>query len=196
MIAADLGDGIVLRQIADRDDAEEWAAAFTGAYQTIFSGYPYFERWNPDEALGIWRKLNGLPHHLSLIATRGSVVVGFGIAIPLAGKRDVAQMLSGLLPIPHTFYLAELGVLPEYRNRELGRTLVRERLRRIDPERWTHVCLRTPMGHAPSTQMYLSLGFEDMGVAMDVEMMRVDGRVTTDRRRFLARVLSQVALDG
>ncbi len=37
--------------------------------------------------------------------------------------------------------------------------------------------------------MYIKLGFDDMGVYMEVPSFRQDGRETTDRRLFLSRVL-------
>ena len=39
------------------------------------------------------------------------------------------------------------------------------------------------------------LGFEDMGVWMDVHQRRVNGEMSSDRRVFLSKVLSQVDLD-
>lgn len=196
MVVTELEDGIAVRLVADPAEAEEWRAAFIGAYQTIFSGFPYFERWLPDEVDGVWHKLTGTPGHITLLATRGMTqVVGFCVGIPLAAKKDVARELTGLVPTPHTFYLAELGVLPEYRNREIGRTLVLERHRRIDRQRFTHVVLRVSSAHTPSSAMYRALGFQEVGVTMMVPAMRVDGRVTTDKRFFLSKVLSQVALD-
>ena len=39
------------------------------------------------------------------------------------------------------------------------------------------------------------MGFDEMGVTMDVSAMRTDGKVTTDRRMFMSKVLSQVPLD-
>lgn len=194
MVVDTVEGGIDIRLIQP-GDANDWRAPFIGAYQTIFSGFPYFERWLPDEAEGVWHKLTGTPGNVTLLATRGGgEVLGFGIGIPLTAKRDVSRELTGLVPIPHTFYLAELGVLPEHRNKELGRTLVRERLRRIDPERYTHVVLRVSALHSPSSEMYKPMGFEDMGVHMLVSAMRTDGRVNTNRRFFLSKVLSQVPL--
>jgi hypothetical protein len=37
--------------------------------------------------------------------------------------------------------------------------------------------------------MYMRRGYEDMGVYMEVGARRVDGKVTTDRRLFLHKVL-------
>ena len=53
MILRELDDGIVIRRITD--DADTWRAGFTGVYQTVFSGYPYYERYYPSEAEGVWR---------------------------------------------------------------------------------------------------------------------------------------------
>jgi ribosomal protein S18 acetylase RimI-like enzyme len=196
MKIAELPDDVVVRRITTPDDVARWRGGFVGAYQTVFTGFPYFERWYPSEAEGVFRKLVAIPENVTLLATRGETqVVGFGVAIPLAEKPAVATVLTGLVPVRHTFYLAELGVLDPWRGKGIGRVLVRERLRLIEETKYTHVVLRVSMNHSPSSQMYKAMGFEEMGVHMDVSAMRVDGKVTTDRRMFLSKLLSQVPLD-
>lgn len=196
MVIAELGDDVVIRRVLTHEHRAQWRAGFAGAYQTVFGDFPYFERWYPSEAEGVWQHLNAVPDNVVLLATRGeSQVVGFGIGIPLFGKPSVATHLTGLVPPKHTFYLAELGVLEAYRGRRIGRTLVRERLRNIDAETYSHVVLRVPLAHSPSWEMYRDMGFDEMGVTMDVSALRMDGKVTTDRRMFMAKVLSQVPLD-
>ena len=37
--------------------------------------------------------------------------------------------------------------------------------------------------------MYMRMGFEDIGVYTEVHSRRIDGRVSTDRRLFLSKVL-------
>ena len=186
-------DDITIRRITNEEDALAWRAGFVGAYQSVFSGFPYFERFYPAEAEGVYKKLLATPDHIMLLATRGATqVVGFGAAIPLVHKPSVASELTGLVPIKHTYYLAELGVIEPYRGKEIGQRLIRERVRLIDRARYTHVVLRVAMNNNPSARLYQSLGFEEMGVHMDVSAMRTDGRVTTDRRQFMSRVLSQV----
>ena len=49
MIIRELDDGVVIRRL-DAESAGTWRAAFTGAYQTIFSGHPYYERYYLDPA--------------------------------------------------------------------------------------------------------------------------------------------------
>ena len=195
MIVAEIDD-IAIRRITSREDAARWRAGFIGTYQTVFSGFPYFERFYPSEAEGIYRTLVGTGENITLVATRGETqVVGLGAAVPLATRPEVAAHLTGLVPIKHTFYLAELGVLEPYRSRQLGRSMVQERLRLIDAERYSHVVLRVSMNHTPSGEMYKAMGFEEMGVYQDVSAMRTDGKVTSDRRMFLSKVRSQVPLD-
>jgi len=197
MVIAELEDGIVVRHLQDADEVAQWRPGFIGAYQTIFSGFPYFERFYPSEAEGIYKKLVSTPNNITLEATQGeSTVLGFGAGIPLMHKHSVANQLTGLVPINHTFYLAELGVLRKHRGQKIGRTLVRERLRLIDRDRFSHVLLRISCNNTPSSEMYRAMGFEEMGVYMEVSGMRTDGRVTTDRRLFMSRVLSQVSLDS
>lgn len=195
MLIAELDD-IAIRRIVTPQDVAQWRPGFIGAYQTVFTGFPYHERWYPSEAEGVYQRLASFDGNITLVATRGeSQVVGFGIGIPIVGNRAVANHLTGLVPLKHTFYLAELGVLEGWRDRGLGRTLVRERLRMIDERRYSHVVLRVSMNHSPSSEMYKAMGFEEMGVYMDVSAMRTDNKVTTDRRMFLSKLLSQVPLD-
>lgn len=195
MVIDELGE-IVIRRIVTPEDVARWRAGFIGAYQTVFGGFPYYERWYPSEAEGVYRRLVATDGSITLLATRGETqVVGFGVGIALADKPVVASILTGLVPVTHTFYLAELGVLDPWRGKGIGRTLVRERLRLIDPDLYSHVVLRVSMNHSPSSEMYKAMGFEEMGVYMDVSAMRVDGKVTTDRRMFLSKLLSQVPID-
>jgi len=116
-------------------------------------------------------------------------VVGLGIGVPAISKPDIARDLHGLLPVQHTFYLAELGVLESYRGRGLGKHLVKHRLDAIDHQRYTHVVLRVSAVKNISYDMYLGMGFDDIGVYTEVHARRVDGRVSTDRRLFLSKVL-------
>ena len=192
MIIRELDDGIVIRRL-DAESGSRWRAAFTGAYQTIFSGHPYNERYYPSEAEGIFRKLHGTPGNIFLVATRGETqIVGLGVAIPLVAKTSVAVELTGLVPVKHTMYLAEMGVLEAYRGRGLGKMLVTERLKLMDRDNYSHVVLRVSTTESPSLRLYKDLGFEEMGVYTEVSSMRTDGRVKTDRRMFLSMVLSQV----
>ena len=186
-------DEIQILRLTQPDEISRWRPGFIGAYQTVFSDEPYFERIYPSEAEGVYRKLTGTPGNITLIAVRNnSQVVGFGVAIPLRYKSDVARQLTGLVPMPNSFYLSELGVLHDFRRRGLGRMLVEERLKLIDRQTYTHVILRVTASKNASYDMYRSMGFEDMGVYMEVPAMRIDGRVTTDRRLFLCSVISQV----
>lgn len=184
---------IQYHHLEDADAITRWRTAFIGAYQTVFSQAPYSERFSPAEADGIYRKLTSTEDHVTVIATDGpNKLIGFGIGVSLKYKGDVARELGGLVPIRHTFYLAELGVLPSYRNQGIGRRLVQERMERIDAARYSHAVLRMSAQYAPSDSLYASLGFESMGVSMEVNMLRTNGKVTTDRRDFLCQVLSQV----
>ena len=130
----------------------------------MFSGFPYFERFYPSEAEGIFRSLVNTDDSIVLVATRGETqVVGFGASIPLPAKPAVAAHLHGLVPVKHTFYLAELGVLEPYRSRKLGRIMVRERLKLIDEARYSHVVLRVSMNHTPLGRNVQSDGIRGNG---------------------------------
>lgn len=192
MIIKELDDVVILR-ILDEEMADRWVDGVVSGYCRVFSGFPYFEQWFPPQAEEIFRRLVRTPGNITLVAaTSDNRVAGFAAAIPLEHKRSVAPVLTGLVPIRHTMYLAELGVLPEHRGKKIGRTLVRERLNLIDRDSYSHVVLRISCDNTPSGEMYKALGFTDMGVYMEVTSRRTDGETRVDRRQFLSRVLSQV----
>jgi ribosomal protein S18 acetylase RimI-like enzyme len=183
-------DGLRIIQLLGPEEASPYLASFVGAYQTIFSEPPYNEHFSPEEAAGILMSCLQVTGNLSLLALEGrSKVVGFGLAMPMRARRDIVRELQGLIPIRHSYYLAELGVLESYRGSGLGQHLINMRLDHIDQQRFTHAVLRVSALKNASYEMYLRLGFDDMGVYMEVPSMRTDGRETTDRRLFLARVL-------
>ncbi len=177
-------------------EAAPWRDAFLEAYPKIFSEAPYHEAISPARAATVFDTVWGLPDAIGLIAeSPEGDLAGFAFAVPLRHKRDVATFLSGLTPIKHTMYLAELGVQPAYRSRGLGRALVFERLKLMDPRVYTSVVLRVPEGASHSHDMYRALGFQDMGVSMEVLAPRTHGAMGTDRRQLLSRVLSQTDVE-
>ena len=197
MVLTKLDDGTRIIHVKTAEMVEQWRDGFAASYPTVFTGAPYFENLTEADALSVWEHLTQIPDNITLIAANDQDrVIGFGIAIPLSRQRDVSTELNGLIPVPHTFYFAELGVLPEARGRGLGRTLVKWRMELIDRERYEGAVLRVAEGRNTSMLMYQEMGFEDMGVYMDVEATRVDGETRKDRRLFLHCVLSQVDMGG
>jgi len=188
-------DGVRIIRIDRPEEALLFRANFVGAYQTVWSEPPYSERFYPSEAAGRLRSNLSTNDHITLLAVRGvSQVVGFGFGVPLASRSQAAKSLRGLVPIEHTYYLAELGVLPAWRGKGIGRQLIDLRLQLIERRRFNHVVLRTSAHKNFSYDMYLNLDFADMGVYQEVESRRTDGSVQTDRRLFLCRVLDPATL--
>lgn len=186
----DLPDDVRVARLDSTVDGEAWRAAFVGAYQAVWSEPPYDERHSPDEAAAVLRRALEHTDNITLLAYRPSgVVVGFAMAFPVAAKYGVVRDIRGLLPIEHTMYFAELGVVEQWRGKGLGRVLVDLRLQLIDRRRYSHVVLRTSAMRNDAYEMYRSLGFEDTGVYMEVSARRTDGSTRTDRRLFLALTL-------
>lgn len=178
------------------EDLKRWRASFVGAFQTVFSGPPFFEKIYPAEADGIFRSLTSTPENITLIAVHGNdKIIGFGIAVPLKHHPDIAQEVAGLLQAEPTMYLAELGVLEEYQDMSVGDALVQRRIELIDRNRYQHVICRVSATRNLSYQQYISMGFEDVGVYMEVKALRISGSVTSDRRLFLYKSLKQLDLD-
>jgi GNAT superfamily N-acetyltransferase len=185
-------DGIRIVRISTPEEALPFQASFAGAYQDIFSEPPYNERFFPSEAQGILQRYLQTSENICLLAIRGkSKVVGFGIGVPATSKPDIARDIRGLLPVPHTYYLAELGVLESARGNGLGKLLVAKRLELIEHQKFTHVVLRVSAVRNRTYDMYMNMEFDDIGVYTEVHSRRTDGRVSTDRRLFLSKLLTR-----
>jgi len=181
---------VSLIRVASPRELLPYRASFVGCYQTVWSEPPYNEEFYPYEAEAVLRRQLQSPGHITLLAVRGvSTVVGFGFSTPLKSRPEVARHMAGLLPAEHTMYLAELGVLRAYRGLGLGGAMVEERIDAIDRQVYTHALLRTSASKNAGYEMYLSRGFDDIGVYMEVPSRRVGGTVRTDRRLFLSKVL-------
>ena len=185
----DYNDLTVLR-VERPQEMLAYRASFVGAYQTIFAQAPYYERFFPSEAAAVMQRSLETPNQITLLVVRGATqVVGFAMGVPLASRQDVAREMGGLLPVAHTFYLSELGVLPKHRRHGLGAMLIQERLNIIDPKVFSHVLLRTSASIGNSQNLYQDAGFEDIGVYQEVSARRTDGSVRSDRRLFFSKVL-------
>ncbi|MDP6946796.1 MAG: GNAT family N-acetyltransferase [Myxococcota bacterium] len=177
-------------RIQRAEDAVRYRASFAGAYQDIFSEPPYNERFFPSEAQAALHRYVQTQEHITILAVRGrSRVVGFGIGVPALSKPDIARDLHGLLPVQHSFYLAELGVLEGHRGKGIGKSLISHRMQAIDANRYTHAVLRVSAVKNATYDMYMAMGFDDIGVYTEVHSRRIDGRVSTDRRLFLSKLL-------
>lgn len=183
-------DGTRIVRVRSQEEAAPYRASFAGAYQDIFSEPPYNERFFPEEAGGVLQQHLSHRENIVLLALSGRAkVVGFGISVPVDARPDIRRELRGLLPIRHSYYLAEMGVLSSYRGTGVGSALVQWRMDLINRRRYSHVVLRTSAVRNASYEMYMRRGFDDMGVYMEVSSRRMDGRVSTDRRLFLTMVL-------
>ena len=185
-------DGIRIIQIRSKSDALPYRASMTGAYQTVFADHPYNERFYPSEAEAVLYQTLQSPENITFLAIKGETrVVGFGFAVPVSSRPEIARQLRGLIPIKNSFYLAELGVLESFRRRGLGKQLTALRLQHINKDLYTHAVLRISVQSHHASQMYHSMNFEDMGVYSEISSRRINGSVRTDRRLFLSRLLEE-----
>ena len=183
-------ENINIIRLYTKEEALPYRTSFVGAYQSIFAEPPYSDRFYPMEAGAIFDSNLQTPENITLLAVYKESVVGLAFAVPLRARQSVTSKLRGLIPIQHTFYLSELGVLDRYRRQGIGRALTQWRIKLIDTESYNDVVLRTSVVKDSSYQMYRSMNFDDMGVYTEVSSRRIDGMVRSDRRLFLSRQLT------
>lgn len=184
-------EDIDIIRLHNKEEALQYRTSFVGAYQSIFAEPPYSERFYPMEAAAIFDKNLQTPENITLLAVIKESVVGFAFGVPVSSSKAITSKLRGLIPLQHTFYLAELGILESHRRQGIGRALTQWRLNLIDESSYNDVVLRTSVVKDSSYQLYRSMDFDDMGVYTEISSRRTDGMVRSDRRLFLSRQLKQ-----
>jgi GNAT superfamily N-acetyltransferase len=171
-------------------DLRAYKASFVGVYQAIFSEPPYYQRLFPMEAQAVLKRGLETSGHSSFFLVMGATqVLGFGLGVPLESRADICREVRGLLEVSHTYYLSDFGVLPQYRERGLGRLILERRLAGIDRSIFSHAIVRISTADVVSKRLYAKLGFEEVGVFQEVMGLRNDGTVRSDRRMFMSKVL-------
>lgn len=149
---------------------------FTTVYKEAFGGPPYFEQYTNEEVRAIWDKHR---HHGRIIlAKEGGKVIGLGCSVPLSkAPEDVQDFLAsckekGHLPDDFTpdsaWYMSELAVLEEYRNRGIAYELVRHRLIDVSHGRSAFYVMRTASKESNSMHLYLRVGAKAIPELQDV----------------------------
>jgi len=82
-----------------------------------------------------------------------------------------------------------LGVIPEHRQQGLGKQITQRYLDWVDQQPYNHVLMRISDTPSLANQMFTDMGFEDIGVSMEIASRRVDGSFQKDRRLFLSRLI-------
>jgi len=120
------------------------ASEFFAVYQAAFRERPGFPNWSQDEWVDwLGTEDDDFRAELSLLAYQDDVLVGFVVCA------------EG--------WIVQLGVLPEWRKRGIGLTLMIETLRRFCSADTDHVLLDVNVNNPSAARLYERLGFERVG---------------------------------
>ena len=181
---------IEIKSIQKFSEIEPYLASLCQTYQIVFSTPPYSERFYPNEVRNL------VHHHLkgkeqsTLLAVRDNRVIGFGLASPVKNYPDIARRIRGLLPVKQTYYIVDLGVLPDCRRKGLAQRITDQHLLEMNTGRYNYVVLRSSYSEDPAHFLFQKMGFEDMGVYMDIHSRKTDGSTRTDHRMILSKMVN------
>lgn len=160
---------------------EELLSAFDrgliSLYQDVFADYPYFESFEEPEVVKTFEDYlagNGLV----FVLPENNRVIGFSVGTYLENCS------------PGLFYVAELGIDANYRQKGFG-TLLTEAL--IDQAQTTYkglvaFLIRTTSINEPAINLYTKLGFTQIpSLCQEVVQTRQDGQTLSDMRIFLIK---------
>jgi len=178
-----------LLTIHNPTDFAPYADSFAKTFQAVFTSPPYQEQFLLSEALALMEFHLDTKQRWTMLALLDEEVVGFGLGCASRNYPEISRHIHGLLPPKYTHYFAELGVLPEHRQQGLGKQITQRYLDWVDQQPYNHVLMRVSDTPNLANQMFIDMGFEDMGVSMEIASRRLDGSIQKDRRLFLSRLI-------
>ena len=92
------------------------------------------------------------------------------IGLRLAKLPGISRHIHGLLPPKYTL-LRRLGVVPEHRQQGLGKQITQRYLDWVDEQPCNHVLMRISDTPSLVNQMFIDMGFEDIGVSMELPLV-------------------------
>lgn len=152
-------------------------------YQTVYAQSKYYEeKFSEHEAKTAIERLTDC-----LVAMKAEKAVAFVGGYPLK-YHDDSSIRSLASDLNYAYWVAELGVLSEYRGQGIGRHILRNfiKARKVGGAREFLLC--TAKDNEPSIRLYKSQGFKRVldangrPVTIAATQMRVDGVVRTDER--------------
>lgn len=188
--------------VESQDEVEPYLDAIIDCYKTVFSAKPYKEKFSRKKVeTGIkpsFRKFarRGVLLVLMTGKTRArSRVIGFG-ACEGAHVCEAAAFLRGNqhrldAPLENYLYMAELGVLSEFRQQGFGLTLVRMRIKEAasrNGNRFTHLIMRTAREGSHSAGLYEKLG---CSVIPNLIQRKVGNKTKSKERIFLSMPIAR-----
>ena len=181
-----------LLNIDSLEEFEPYADSFAKAFQSVFTSPPYHEHFLLSEATALMEFHLETKRRWTLLALLDDEVVGFGMACSLRNYPEICRHIHGLLPPKYTHYFAELGVIPEQRQQGLGKKITELYLTWVDQQPVNNVLMRISDTPTLANQMFIDMGFENMGVSMEITSRRTDGSDQKYRRLFLSRLSPSV----
>lgn len=179
-------------------------------YQEIFAEPPYQEYFSKDEVISLFTSYT--TEGILLLSYLQNIVIGFCATVPFTKSaiygeeievsKGVSHILSticlkesfGLDP-KSTWYMADLGVRKDQRQRGLAHQLIKVSLNALE-HNVKNVLLDTSEDSVQVQSLYHSCGFQLIpNKAREVAQMRQDGIVKTDRRLFMIKKISIILAD-
>lgn len=188
-----------LHVIQSVEEVEPYLDAIVECYKLVFAGAPYFEDYTGQEETFIKPAFRNFSDRgvLALLVTgnvlTGNQLIGFG-ASEGADVSEAAEFLSQHADrleadLNRYMYMAEVGVVSEFRRQGFGQRLIDARIREAvtNPKhQFSHLLMRTAKEGSNSIGLYLRLGA--VPIEGLIEIKEVFGTASKERI-FLTRRL-------
>ncbi|MFA5753773.1 MAG: GNAT family N-acetyltransferase [Patescibacteria group bacterium] len=150
---------------------------FSLVYKSVFAEAPYFETYTDDwVAENVWYM--HLRNGYIVLALSGEKVIGLGCSIRLTKiipndpnievKNFLFQRDNIPINLSRTCYMSEIAVLPDYRSKGIGRSLIQRRFILAKTDGMSYFIMRTAQSGSMSENLYLNLGAKDAGIVQDI----------------------------
>ncbi|MEW5954945.1 MAG: GNAT family N-acetyltransferase [Candidatus Micrarchaeota archaeon] len=152
-------------------------------YAASFSGWPWFEKWTPEDAVNELRAYHKRENTGMFVVEEKGKVVGIGIGFPVNDlKAHGMSYLKAKVP-QGAYYLADLAVHPEHRRKGFASLLVKAREAHAASLGCPAVFGRTRADNVPKISQFKKDGYAEIHRAK-----AVTGGVESERAYYLKRL--------
>ena len=180
-----------LLEVSSMEEFAPYINSFAQAFSTVFATPPYNEQFSVEDSISLVEFHLETSHRYTLLAVEGNKVIGFGLASSVRNYPEITRQIQGLLPPVRTHYFAELGVLPEYRQFGIGKKLIQSYFQWLQDKNFHNIVIRISDSLEAANKIFIDMGFEDMGVSMEISTQTTDGHIRSDKRKFLSRLVQK-----
>ncbi|MFW5871605.1 MAG: GNAT family N-acetyltransferase [bacterium] len=143
---------------------------FKEVYQEAFGGAPYFESFTEEEVYKIFQELVLSKDSACMLLLEEGGLIGFAGGFNVSLDEQISSLVDQSLNPLNAFYLAELAVSADKRNKGYGAMLTKKLIDYVkETTKLRKILVRTQKRNSNAKNIFLKIGFQELSVIQKVK---------------------------